>query len=123
MDLTKHDYSGRYQINNYQPGCIVVNQKKYESSLIITGDKLVEDWPINEISDLAQSNLKTIIDLKPEIILIGTGENFVFIDEEMLSICHDNDIPVEVMSTQKACMTYSVLINEQKKVAAGLIVK
>jgi hypothetical protein len=59
--------------------------------------------------------------LKPEIVLLGTGEKLRFPNPRIFAPLREAKIGFEVMDTQAACRTYNILLAESRKVAAALV--
>jgi uncharacterized protein len=57
-----------------------------------------------------------------DIVLIGTGERLDFPQPSVLRPLIEAGIGFEVMDTPAACRTYNILMGEERKVAAALIV-
>lgn len=113
----------KYQIRSYQPGTISVNEKILTCSIIISPEQLIEDWPPQTISELTQNSFDPIIELKPTILLIGTGPNHTFISLDLYGHLINLGIGVEIMATDAACRTYNALSAENRHVIAALIIK
>jgi uncharacterized protein len=62
-----------------------------------------------------------ILDLEPEIVLLGTGARQIFPPGEFGARFLRKGIGVEVMDTGAACRTYNVLAGEQRRVVAVLL--
>lgn len=122
MQLSPDTINASYQIRSYQPGRILVNDRWIEHSLIISPERLIEDWPAQRMEELTASHLLPILDLKPTIVLLGSGVTLRFPAAELLMPFYSQKIGVEVMDTAAACRTYSVLVAEGRSVVAGLIV-
>lgn len=123
MELNLDTGSGRYQIRAYAKDFIQVNEKKIRHSLIVMPDQLIDPWPPHSITDLTADYLQRIIDLRPSVVLLGSGENVGFPDPALLNLFYQQKIGIEVMNNGGACRTYSVLMSEGRKVAAALLIK
>ena len=121
--LTLDDNSALYQIRAYQPGSITVNDKTLSSSIIITPTQLVEDWSPATVQDITSASLSMIVDIRPDILLIGTGTNIVFIPADIYGHLINLGIGVELMDTSAACRTYNALSAENRNVAAALLIR
>lgn|SRR3990167_1236915 len=121
--LTLDDNSALYQIRAYQPGSITVNDKILSNSIIVTPTQLVEDWPPASIQDITAASLALIIEIRPDILLIGTGTNIVFIPADIYGHLINLGIGVELMDTSAACRTYNALSAENRNVAAALLIR
>lgn len=122
MQIRKDDNYGAYSINSYQPGTVVINNAEHHRSVIVTRTHLSTDWQPQTIEELAAQDCQDIIDLKPEIILLGTGEKLIFPDQKILAPLYQLQFGVEVMDTHAACRTFKVLLAEDRNVLAALMV-
>ena len=91
-------------------------------SCIITADQ-IHDWPPRSADTLALADLEPLLTMAPEIVILGTGETQQFPDTALLGALLSRGIGVEVMTTGAACRTYNVLVGEDRKVAAALLLK
>lgn len=113
MDFTPDTSPSHYQIRSYGRGKVIVNNETITQNLIISTTQIIYPWNEN--------NLQAIIELKPVIALLGTGETFKIVSPQLLSLFYKNKIGVEVMNTSAACRTFNVLAAEGRNVVAGLI--
>ncbi len=109
-------------IQAYEPGSVSINSVVYTSSLIVCPDTLIENWDLANISTMGDEHLRTILDLGPELILIGSGQSLVFPSAETLLPLIESGLGYEVMGTGAACRTYNILMAEGRRVVAGLII-
>lgn len=117
-----------YQIQSYQPGSLKINHQLYTASIIITPDQLIIDWPPQTIEALSNQSFdllfdSTLIRMKPDILLIGTGERLIFPPIDTYGHLLNQRIGVEIMDTRAACRTFNALTAEGRNVAAALIIK
>lgn len=120
--LLSEDHSfATYQIQSISPGKISVNGEVYTRSLIISPDKLITNWKPTSVESLTDDDLLLLLELKPEIILLGTGEKSIIPPAKKLACLLEKNFHVECMNTAAACRTYTILIAEGRKVVAGLI--
>ncbi|MES2218815.1 MAG: Mth938-like domain-containing protein [Pseudomonadota bacterium] len=126
MSLTLDDNSANFQIRAFKPGTIQVRHQAadqiYTHSIIITPDILIADWPPQTIKELTAAHLQKISELKPTILLIGTGATLVFPELSIYGHLINQGIGVEIMDTSAACRTYNALTAENRIVAAALII-
>jgi len=113
---------GRNAFTGYGPGYVEVNGKRHASSLVVSAERVIVDWPAASVEALTADHLAAIVELKPEIVVIGSGASFRFPDPARLAPLHQARIGVEVMDTQAACRTYNILLGEGRSVVAALIV-
>ena len=121
--ILSQDYSNAtYQIQSFSPGKVVINHETYTHSVIISAEKLISPWSPVNIETVTDADLLLFLDLNPEIILLGTGEKSMMLPAKKLACLTEKQFHIECMSTAAACRTYTVLISEGRKVAAGLII-
>jgi uncharacterized protein len=122
VKIERDEAQGRNTFTGYGEGYVEVNRKRHSSSLVVSGDRIVTDWPAASLESLAADHLAAIVELKPEIVLLGTGKTFRFPEPALLAPLHKAGIGVEVMDTPAACRTYNILLGEGRNVVAALIV-
>lgn len=107
-------------MTGYGPGYIVVNGNRYEASLVVLPDKIIERWGAPAAESLDETALRLLATLGVEIVLIGTGETLKFPEARNLRWLIQAGIGFEIMDTNAACRTYNILVAEDRKVAAAL---
>ncbi len=122
MKFSRDISEGRNAFTAYGPGYVDVNGKRYASSLVVSGERLIADWPAESVGALKADHLAAIVELAPEIVLLGTGGAFRFPEPSLLAPLHQARIGVEVMDTPAACRTYNILLGEGRNVVAAVIV-
>ena len=122
MKIEREQAEGRNTFTGYGEGYVEVNRKRYAASLVVTADRIVAAWPATSIEGLTADHLAAIVELQPEIALLGTGPKFAFPDQALLAPLYRAGIGVEVMDTPAACRTFNILLGEGRNVAAALIV-
>jgi len=121
MKIEREQSEGRNAFTGYGEGYVEVSGKRYPESLVVSADRIIADWPASSVKALSADHMAAIVELKPEIVLIGTGANFEFPEPGLLVPLQKAGIGVEVMDTQAACRTYNILLAEGRNVAAALI--
>ena len=121
MKIEREQAEGKNLITGYGDGYVEVNRARHSASLVVNGERLVTGWPAASIDALTADHLAAIVELKPEIVLLGTGKEFRFPEPALLAPLYKAGIGVEVMDTPAACRTYNILIGEGRNVAAALI--
>ena len=122
MKFEQESAAGRNRFTGYGEGYVEINRKRHAASLLVGGERLVTDWPLTSIEDLSADHFAAIIEMKPEIVLLGTGAKFVFPEPALLAPLRKAGVGVEVMDTPAACRTYNILLGEGREVVAALIV-
>ena len=114
--------AGKNAFTGYGEGFVDVNGQRHEASLVVGADRLVTDWPARSVATLGADHLAAIVELAPDIVLLGTGARFEFPEPSRLAPLYKAGIGVEVMDTPAACRTYNILMSEGRNVVAALIV-
>ena len=112
--------SSKNKITSYSDGAIKISGKLYKNSVVLTSEN-ISNWEVSKAADISYKDLQLIVNLAPEVVLIGSGTKFEFIDPKHFKLLYENNIGVEVMSTYSACRTYSALEADGRKVVACLI--
>lgn len=121
MKFSEDYSSGSYVINGYDAEGIIINQRAYTSSLIVSNRQLLENWPLQDITTLGTDHLTPILELKPEVILIGTGSKLIFPPASSYANVIHSGLGIEFMDSVAACRTYNILLSEDRNVVAGII--
>lgn len=121
MKFTEHRDSNIKTVKHYEAGKVRINADIYTNSLFLTQTQVFENWAINNIEQLNIEHLEPILQQKPEVIILGTGETQVFPDIKLFAYCLQQGIGLEVMANDAACRTYNILTTEDRDVVLALI--
>ena len=121
MKLTPDSASGNI-IQSYADGEIRLQNEIIRGNVIISRDLVIRDWNPPPLSELSLADFAPILELEPEIILLGTGEKQAFPPIGMLTELLQTGIALEAMETRAACRTFNVLIGEYRAAVAALLV-
>jgi uncharacterized protein len=124
MDVTPVISERRQLIRSYGGGKFVINDIPFETSLILFPEKVVE-WPVKTMAELTEQSLVSIADAadEVEILLIGTGHAQQFVSPALRRAFKEkHGIVIDAMDTGAACRTFNVLMAEDRRVAAALMV-
>ena len=120
MKLHQDQASGTNRITACGEGYVEVNGERYSGSLVVLPDRLA-DWPVADFDALGAGHFEALLDVSPEIVLLGTGMTQRFPHPRLMRSLIDAMIGVEVMDLAAACRTYNILMDEGRRVAAALI--
>jgi len=121
LKIEREQAEGRNLFTGYGEGYVEVNRARHKTSLVVSAERVITDWPLDSVSEISADHLAAIIELKPEIVLLGTGKAFAFPEPALLAPLYKAGIGVEVMDTPAACRTYNILMTEERRVAAALL--
>ena len=122
MKFEREQAEGRNSFTGYGEGYVEINRTRHGTSLVVNAERLVTDWPVTSIEGLSADHMAAIVELKPEIVLLGTGAALRFPSPALLAPLYKAGIGVEVMDTPAACRTYNILLGEGRNVLAAVIV-
>jgi len=114
--------TGQNMFTGYGAGHVMINHARYERSLIVLPDRIVEDWNANAFEDITAEHFDFLLSLQPEMVLFGTGATLRFPHPRLTRSLIQVGIGVEVMDTAAACRTYNILTAEGRRVAAALLI-
>jgi uncharacterized protein len=121
MKFSLADPSDGYTIHAYSNTELVVGELRFNSSIIILPDRIISDWKTRAVEQLQASDFETLLELQPDLVLLGSGERQQFPPADRYSCLTNGGIGVEIMTTPAACRTYNILVSEGRRVAAALI--
>jgi uncharacterized protein len=82
---------------------------------------LLPEWGPDDAATLRGSDFQTLIEHRPEVLILGTGDRQVFPDPAIFGTLMDLGIGFEVMGNAAACRTYNILIAEERRAALALM--
>ena len=110
-------------IRAYGEGWITVNDQIIHQSVIVMPEQLIPDWPPRNFQQLSELHFQILEELRPEIVLLGTGRRQQFPHPSLLRPLLRRNVGVEVMDTAAACRTYNIIVSEGRRVAAALLIE
>jgi uncharacterized protein len=104
------------------PGWVRVGQTEYRGNVILLPDAVIEGWAPAGFAALTEPDFAALLAHAPETVLLGTGARQQFPHPRLLQALSAAHVGVEVMDTRAACRTFNILVAEDRRVAAALIV-
>lgn len=95
---------------------------EYHASLVVTPEQVLSGWAAGGFDALTEADFAALAELKPEVVLFGTGASLRFPHPRLTRALTDAGIGVEVMDTPAACRTFNILAAEGRRVAAAVLV-
>jgi uncharacterized protein len=121
MRFAQDSPSGINVIRAYGNGELRVNENVYRGAVILSAATVIDDANIQNLEDLIAFGLSRTLALEPELVLLGTGVRQIFPAPSFGAQFLRAGIGFEVMDTSAACRTFNVLVGEQRRVAALLL--
>jgi len=108
------------RIDSYKFGSITIEGKPYNKDLIICPDRIIVDWWRKQGHSLVLGDLGSIMDLKPEVIIIGCGAyGALKVPRQTRDWLAEKGIRLIDLPTRQACDQYNALCGSTR-VVAGL---
>jgi uncharacterized protein len=123
MKFTLEGSSKVNVIRSYSAEEIRIGEHSIRSSCIVTADSLIANWPPGALEEVDLDHLEPIFELRPELVLFGTGARQRFAPAEIRSAFAARGIGVETMDLGAACRTFNILVSEERRVAGVLFLK
>jgi uncharacterized protein len=121
MKFTQHTPAGTHLIRRYGSDFIAVGEEQIRASCLVTATTLIRDWPPRDVASLKPEHLAALFDLAPEVVVLSTGAQQRFPSAALRAEFALRKIGLEVMEVGAACRTYNVLVSEERKVLAAVL--
>ena len=95
---------------------------EYRDNILVTPERIATGWTAGGFDTLTEADFAALAELKPEVVLLGTGASLRFPHPRLTRALTDAGIGVEVMDTPAACRTFNILAAEGRRVAAAVLV-
>jgi uncharacterized protein len=122
MKLHQARADGRNLFTGYGPGYVSINGARRQVSTVVLSDRVL-DWEIAGFPALTEATFAALAALPVEIVLLGTGATLRFPHPRLTQPLRDAGIGLEVMDTSAACRTYNILLGEDRRVAAAVLIE
>jgi uncharacterized protein len=104
------------------PGYVSVNGHRYTQAIVVGAEGVRTDWPATDFASLDAAHFDYFLALKPEVLLLGTGAKQQFAHPNLYRELIKARISIEFMDTPAACRTYNILVAEDRKVVAAVLI-
>ena len=106
----------------YGRGYISVNNVRYTRHVLVTATE-VKDWNVSAFDELGPAHFEHLRTLKPEILILGTGERLRFPAPSLSRVLTIAGVGLEIMDSKAACRTYNIVVAEGRNVLAAILVE
>ncbi len=121
LNLERPDYD--FFLRGADGASALVNERRLERSFILSPRTLVENWPVTDVTTLAPEDLQPLLELEPELVLLGSGATQAFPPPATVAACLSRGIGLETMTNAAAARTFNVLASEGRRVVAGFVLR
>ena len=121
MDLSLEHPGSHLVVRRADAHAVTVGDRELTTSFVLTPDRLLEHWPVASAAAFGLPQAQTLLDLQPQVVLLGTGARQVFPPAETLAACLRRGVGVEVMDNAAAARTHTLLVGEGRNVVTAFI--
>ncbi|MEX0976054.1 MAG: MTH938/NDUFAF3 family protein [Woeseia sp.] len=121
MKVTRDQISS-LTVRKVTRGELVIGTNTVRQHVLLTADQKILQWTAGDVAQLRESDFASVIESRPEIIVLGTGWHAAFAPRELTFALARRGIGFETMDTPAACRTFNILLNDGRRVAAVLLV-
>ena len=122
LDISPVDLEGRNIIQSYGNGKFQISDKQYDHSVLVFSDQIIPWTPI-DTNNLIVDDFKKVLTVGPivELLLLGCGKTTWFLPLPLRDELKEMGLVLEPMDTGAACRTFNVLLGENRRIAAALM--
>ncbi|GAB3037496.1 Mth938-like domain-containing protein [Oleiagrimonas citrea] len=121
MELSLERPEDFLYVRRIEDDAVTIVDRRFTRSLVLARDQVIEDWPVRDAGQMQPEDVQLILELKPEVVLLGTGARQQFPNAATLGAFTRRDVGVEVMDNAAAARTHSVLAGEGRDVVVAFI--
>lgn len=121
MQITREPADAANAIVACLAGEIRLRDARHTQSVIVTRDAVLPGWEHPPVEQLAIGHFAAVIELAPEIVLLGTGLRQQLPPPALYAEFAARGIGLEAMDNAAACRTYNLLLSEFRAVAVALM--
>jgi uncharacterized protein len=113
--------AGTNVITRHDAGALWVGNTRFDHSVLVPWTGTVLRWAPTHAEELTAADFEALLDLKPELVIFGSGPRLKFVSPGLISSLIARRIGVETMDTSAACRTFNVLVAEGRSAVAALL--
>ena len=121
MDLSLDRHGDYLFVRRVTERSITVVDRELTASFLLSPQRAVEQWPVTQAQALTVDHVEAVLELKPEVVLLGTGTRQQFPPAAFMAGFLRKGIGIEVMDNAAAARTYDLLASEGRRVVAAFI--
>ena len=100
---------------------ITVVDRTLTKSFLLAADRAEENWPVQRLDQLDEAAIAKVLELKPEVVILGTGAKLQFPPPKVQAEFLRRGIGLEVMDNAAASRTFNVLVSEGRRAVAAFL--
>ncbi|MGA7295971.1 MAG: Mth938-like domain-containing protein [Rhodanobacteraceae bacterium] len=122
MELSLEQPQAGLTVRRVDEDAVVVGGQTLRSSFMLTPERLSENWSANSVSEIEPQHIEQLVQLKPELVLLGTGERQQFAPPHVQAGLLRHGIGLECMDNAACARTYNLLVSEGRHVVAIFLI-
>ena len=111
----------RNLVTDLGDGWIKVGGTEFRENCVLTPEGVQAGFAKDGFAALTESDFAQLLELRPEIVLLGTGARQQFPHPRLTQALAAAHVGLEVMDTRAACRTFNILLGEGRRAVAALI--
>jgi uncharacterized protein len=120
MKFTQQRPDGANVIRRYGAEFIAIGDEEIRASCIVSAAS-IKAWTPRSVEELGVEHLAVLFELNPEVVVLATGARQIFPRLGLRAEFATRRIGLEVMEIGAACRTYNVLVAEERRVLAAIL--
>jgi uncharacterized protein len=112
--------SSAVAVRSVVDGQFLIGDQIWSDPIALTPTGVLEGWAAPPVEKLSIESLSTLLDLSPELVLVGTGSQQLLPNRDLMFAMARSGVGLEVMDTPACARTFNVLLAEGRSVAAVL---
>ena len=101
-------------------GQFLIGDQVWSETIALTPAGVLQDWAAPPVENLSIESLSTLLDLSPELVIIGTGSQQLMPNRDLMFAMARSGVGLEFMDTPAGARTFNVLLGEGRSLAAIL---
>lgn len=102
---------------------VTVNGVPFTHSLTVMPDMKPTPWPIRSFDELTLKDLMDLGQYRPDIVILGTGLQTRFLNQDQAFSLLEKGILIECMNNRAACGAYNLIVAENRNALLALIME
>jgi uncharacterized protein len=123
MQLTEHRDENHLFVRKASAEAVVIVDREFRNSLVVNPTRVLDDFPVASVDGFDRGAIDQILELQPEVVLLGTGERAVFPPASVLGAFLQRGVGLETMDNAAAARTFNVLVSEGRNVVAVFLLQ
>ena len=120
MKFTQQRPEGINLISRYGVDFIALGDNEIRESCIVSANSFAP-WTPRSVDELTSELFLPLFSHQPDVVVLSTGARQVFPRAALRAEFATRKIGLEVMEIGAACRTYNVLVGEERKVLAAIL--